>query len=162
MVEREVSRVQSGLSVLGGFVTQQTLVRQLLLRERLLAILSSFFAVLALLLAVIGLYGVLHYLVSRRRREIGIRMALGAGPIDVVKRMAWEVGWLVTCGSAAGVAAGVLSERLVGTMLYGVRAWEIGSIAAPIAALAAAALLAALPATLRAAAIDPARTLRTE
>jgi ABC-type antimicrobial peptide transport system permease subunit len=125
-------------------------------------VLSSFFAIVALLLAAIGLYGVLHYSVNRQHREIGIRMALGARRSHVLRRIGAEVAWVLLLGSAAGVAAGLLGERFVQTLLYGVSGQEIGTIAAPIFALAAVAFLAALPAAHRAARIDPAQTLRAE
>ena len=161
ILEREIPRIRGGLTT-DGIVAHSSVVRELLLRERLLAILSTFFAVVALLLAAIGLYGVLHYSVNQQRREIGIRMALGAQRSHVLLRLAAEVGWTLCLGSAAGVAAGLVGERFVQALLYGVSGREIGTIAVPISALAVVALLAALPAAHRAARVDPAQTLRSE
>jgi len=113
-------------------------------------------------LAGIGLYGVLNYSVIQRRREIGIRMALGAPSVHVVRRVTAELLGMVCLGSAIGVAAGVASEHLVATLLYEVKATDIGMVAAPILAMFGAAVLAALPPAVRAVRIDPAETLRSE
>jgi putative ABC transport system permease protein len=133
-----------------------------LVRERLLAVLSLFFAVVALVLAAIGLYGVLNYAVAQRRRETGIRMALGAGSAHVVRGITAEVAGMVSLGAALGVAAGLASGRFVETLLYEVKATDAGSVAAPLVALMATALLAAVPPAIRAVRIDPAKTLRSE
>ncbi len=137
-------------------------IRWRLVRERLLATLSLFFGVVALVLAAIGLYGVLHYAVTRRRREIGIRMALGARAGHVVRLVTAGAALVVCLGSLAGVAAGVVAGRLVEALLYEVKPTGLETMAAPILTLVLVALVASLPPALRAARVDPAETLRSE
>ncbi|HTX33884.1 MAG TPA: ADOP family duplicated permease [Bryobacteraceae bacterium] len=133
-----------------------------LLHERLLALLSFFFAVVALVLAAIGLYGVLNYAVAQRRREIGIRMALGARSAQVVHRVTADGAVMVSLGAALGVAAGLASGRFLETLLFEVKPTDPTAVLAPLLALMATALLAAVPPAIRAVRIDPARTLRNE
>ena len=130
--------------------------------ERLLAILSAFFAAIALLLAGIGLYGVLNYAVIQRRREIGVRMALGARAADVVRRVTTEMLGPVGVGCMLGVAGGLAFGRLIERVLFEVKATDASTIAMPLLTLAVAAALAALPPAVRAVRIDPAQTLRSE
>ncbi len=141
---------------------QSNFVRWHLLRERLLAALSGFFAIVALVLAAIGLYGVLHHSVTVRQREIGIRMALGARPVNVVQRVTGAAVGVVCVGLTLGSAAGIAAGRLVQALLYDVKATDPEAFAIPALILLAAAFLAALPPALRAARIDPARTLHSE
>jgi ABC-type antimicrobial peptide transport system permease subunit len=137
-------------------------VRWHLLRERLLATLSVFFASVALVLAAIGLFGVLNYSVTQQRREIGIRMALGARAGDVVRRVTIPLGAVVLAGSVTGLAAGVAGARFIESLLFEVKPTDPSMIAMPLMFLLAAALLSALPAAVRAVRIDPAQTLRGE
>jgi len=141
---------------------QSNFLRWQMLRERLLATLSLFFGVVALVLAAIGLYGVLNYSVTWRRREIGIRMALGARPAHVVRRVTTDMLGMVCLGSAIGLAGGLASGRFIESLLFEVKSTDPGSVAAPILILAGAAMLAALPPAIRAVQIDPAQTLRSE
>jgi ABC-type antimicrobial peptide transport system permease subunit len=124
--------------------------------------LSAFFALVALLLAAIGLYGILNHAVSRQEREIGIRMALGAHAAHVVRRVTVRVLSAVCVGSLIGLAGGIAFGRVVQSLLFQVKATDLVALATPIAALAAAAALAALPPAIRAVRIDPAQTLRSE
>lgn len=157
----EVSRSRSDF-VVRNANTQGALVRSQLIRERLLATLSLFFAAVALLLAVIGLYGVLNYAVVQQRREIGIRMALGARAAHVVRQVATaKLAW-VAVGAAIGVGAGLAFGRTVQALLFQVKPTDPSTLAAPILTLAAAAILATLPPAVRAVRIDPAETLRAE
>ncbi len=160
-LRREVSRIRPDLRVT-DVTTQTALVDQWTIRERLLAALSLFFAGVALILAAVGLYGVLHYSVLQRRREIGIRMALGAQAMDVVRRVSAEVFAMLFIGSVAGLAAGMASERFLETLLFGVKTTDWQILAIPAATLTIAAILAALPPVLRAVRIDPAQALRSE
>ena len=131
-----------------------------LVRERLLAMLSGFFAGLALLLAGIGLYGVTAYAVSRRRAEIGIRMALGAHSSRVVGLMLGKIAWPVGIGLAAGAALSYWASRYVATLLYDVDPRDpLTFMAAALFLCGVSAIAAWLPAR-RAARIDPARVLR--
>ena len=145
-----------------GVFPQESLIRQQMIRERLLATLSLFFAIVALVLAGIGLYGVLNYSVIQRTREIGIRMALGANSRSVVRKVTADVLSMVCLGSAIGLVAGLASGRLVKVLLFEVKPTDATMIASPLLVLAGAAVLAALPPAMRAARIDPAQTLRTD
>ena len=142
--------------------TQTELNRQHTVRERLLAMLALFFAMVALLLAGVGLYGVLDYSVLQRRREIGIRMALGAQAGDIVRRVTEEVFSMVAVGALAGLALGLASMRYIETLLYQVKGGDPGLMALPALAILAAALLAAMPAVIHAVRIDPVAMLRAE
>jgi ABC-type antimicrobial peptide transport system permease subunit len=155
----EVPRTRSEFRV-SNIETQEELVRAQTLRERLLAMLGLFFAVVALLLAGIGLYGVLDYSVLQRRREIGIRMAIGAQAGDIARRVTAEVFGMVLAGAVVGLALGMASVRYIATLLYGVKATDVAMLAFPTGAILAAAVLAALPAVLHAVRIDPVTTLR--
>jgi predicted permease len=141
---------------------QADLVRAQTLRERLLAMLALFFAMVALLLAGIGLYGVLDYSVLQRRREIGIRMAIGAQAGDIARRVTGEVFSMVLAGAVVGLMLGLASMRYVVTLLYEVKATDPMLLALPWLTIIAVALLAAVPAVVRAVRIDPVAMLRSE
>jgi predicted permease len=161
LVRNELPRVHASLRLVD--VTQQTsLVGNTLLRERLLAVLSGFFAALGLALAAVGLYGVLSYAVVRRTREIGIRLSLGAQPSAVVRSILGRVAVAVAAGVVAGLAGGVYFSRFVKTLLFEVEALSPMSLAVPVAGLLAVALCAAWPPARRATRVDPAEALRTE
>ena len=138
------------------------LVEQQTIRERLLAALSTFFAVLALALAVIGIYGVLNYAVARERREIGLRMALGARPGHVVTLVTSRLLGIVGLGALVGVACGVAVGGLMETLLFEIEPTDPLALGRPLLALAVAAALAVVPPAIRAVRIDPAQTIRTE
>ncbi len=141
---------------------QSAFVRWQMLTERLLASLSLFFSIVALVLAAIGLYGLLNYSVTRQRREIGIRMALGARPAQVVRLVTSGLFGMVSLGLLFGLAGGVACGRFVEGLLFEVKATDPGAVAVPLVALLGVALLASIPPTLRAVQIDPAQTLRSE
>jgi predicted permease len=131
-------------------------------RERLLAMLALFFAVVALVLAGVGLYGVLHYSVLQRQREIGIRIAVGAQASVIARLVIVDVFPMVLIGALAGLGFGMASVRYIETLLYQVKATALSMLAFPSLTLLGAALLAALPAVLRAVRIDPVTMLRAE
>jgi predicted permease len=131
-------------------------------RERLLAILALFFAVVALLLAGVGLYGVLHYSVVQRRREIGIRVAVGAQARSVARLVTVDVFPMVLIGGVAGLGLGMASVRYIETLFYQVKATDLAMLAFPSLTLLVVALLAALPAVIRAVRTDPVAMLRAE
>ncbi len=158
---RDTIRVEPGFRA-ANINTQEELVRQHTIRERLLATLSLFFAIVALILASVGLYGVLTYSVLQRRREIGIRMALGAPAAEVARRVTAEVFSMLLLGAVAGIAAGAFSERYLEKLLYGVRGTDVTMLALPVATIFAAAALAAIPPVIHAVRIDPASMLRTD
>jgi putative ABC transport system permease protein len=131
-----------------------------LVRERLLAMLSVFFGVLALVVAGIGLYGMTSYTVGRRRTEIGIRMALGADAAGVVRLVLRRVATLIGLGVGIGVLMSLWASRFVGSLLYGVEPRDPVSVfAAAVVLTAIGALAAWLPAR-QAARVDPASVLR--
>jgi ABC-type antimicrobial peptide transport system permease subunit len=160
-LRKEVAQAGMGLRV-SNAETQQELMDRQTVRERLLAALGGFFAGVALLLAAIGLYGVLHYSVVLREREIGIRIALGTAAGNIARIVTVRVMAMVLFGVAAGLALGAGSERYVASLLYGVKGTELSMMALPAAVLLGAAVLAALPAVMRAVRIDPVRMLRAE
>jgi predicted permease len=141
---------------------EAALVSDNLIRERLLAVLSGFFALAAVVLAAVGLYGVLSYAVVRRTREIGIRVALGARRAAVVRLVVTEVGLVTAAGLAAGLAGGKLLAGFVEKLLFEVKATDTASLGLPLALLLAGAALAAVRPALRASRVDPAVALREE
>jgi predicted permease len=145
-----------------GLRTQQEYIRANTVRERMLAMLSMFFATVALMLAAIGLYGVLDYSVVQLRREIGIRLALGAQADKIVRRVATEVFAMLALGSVVGLTLGIASERYLETLLYEVKATDFTMLVVPVVTILTAAVFAALPPVIRALRIDPAAMLRAE
>jgi predicted permease len=133
-----------------------------LARERLIALLSGFFGILALALASVGLYGVMAYGVTQRTREVGIRMALGARRGDVVGMIVRESLVPVLAGMAIGLGAALGLTHLIAGLLFGVAARDPVSIAAAVAAMLAVALLAAAIPARRASRVEPGMALRHE
>ncbi len=133
-----------------------------LVRERLLATLSGFFGGLAMLLALIGLYGIMSYSVARRRNEIGIRLALGADRSGVVRLVLGEVGRLVLAGVCLGVAAALGIGRLVTAFLYGVSATDPVTIITTTGVVVLVGLAAGAIPAWRAARLDPVAALRED
>jgi predicted permease len=142
--------------------TQEALVQGQTIQERLLANLALFFAGVALLLATVGLYGVLNYSVLQREREIGIRVAVGAQAQNIAWLVTTRVSATVMLGALAGLILALGSQRYVATLLYGVRATDPWVLVFPAAVLLTAVLLAVLPAVRRAVTIDPSVMLRAE
>jgi predicted permease len=161
ILRQEVSKARSEFRV-SNIRTQQELVLAHTVRERLLAMLALFFAVVALLLAGVGLYGVLDYSVLQRRREIGIRMAIGAQVGDIARRVSTDVLAMVIVGALAGLALGMASLRFIETLLYEVKATDPAMIALPSLTILAAALLAAVPPVIRAVRTNPVTIMRAE
>jgi ABC-type antimicrobial peptide transport system permease subunit len=122
--------------------------------------LSGFFGALALLLAGLGLYGVTSYAVGRRRREIGIRMALGAAPGGVIKIVLMRVAVLVALGGITGSAISLWAARFVTPLLYGLESRDPATLVAAVAVLGAVGAMAGLIPATRASRIDPAIVLR--
>jgi predicted permease len=157
----EVNRVDANL-LIASTGTMNDHLNLLLAKERMLALLSIAFAALAALLATIGLYGVLSFVVARRSREIGIRVALGATRGRVVAIVLREMAAVIVAGIFAGVAAGLACGRYVETVLYGVEPSDTGVYASSVALLLAAALLAAAYPAWRASRLNPTTALRQE
>ncbi len=161
MARQAVKEQDAALAVDSVDTVSRRLDRQLA-RERALATLSGYFGVLALLVAAVGLYGVVSYNVARRTREIGVRVALGALRRDVVWLMARESLVLVAAGIAIGLGAAWGLSRFVAALLFGVKPADGVAAAWAIATLLAVTALAAIMPAKRAAAIDPASALREE
>jgi putative ABC transport system permease protein len=160
-LRREVAQARPGFHV-SNIRTQLELNQQHTIRERLLAMLAMFFAAVALLLAGIGLYGVLDYSVLQRRREIGIRMAIGAQSPEIARRVTVDVFAMVLLGSIAGLLLGMTSTRYIATLFYGVKPTDVDVLALPALTIFVVTALAALPAVIRATRIDPGTLLRSE
>ncbi|MGH7867547.1 MAG: FtsX-like permease family protein [Candidatus Dormibacteraceae bacterium] len=120
------------------------------------------FAALALLLSVVGLYGVIAYSVSQRTREIGIRMALGAQRGSVYQLILKEAGWLTALGIVLGLVCSVAAATLMRKLLFGTQAWDVPTLAAVAGVLAIASLLASYIPARRAASVNPVDALRAE
>jgi macrolide transport system ATP-binding/permease protein len=120
------------------------------------------FACMALLLGVVGLYGVIAYSVSRRTREIGVRMALGAQRGSVYQLILKEAAWLIGIGIVMGLACALVAASLMRSLLFGVQSWDIGTLAAVSLVLAASALSASYFPARRASRVEPMVALRYE
>ncbi len=145
-----------------GSILLSSQIGDTLIGERLLALLAGFFSAVALLLAMVGLYGTVNYLAVRRTREIGIRIALGAGRASVVRLIAAGASIPVGAGIALGILAGIALARYLASQLFGVRPTDFWSLSTPIASILVAALAASLPPAVRAARADPLIALRHE
>jgi predicted permease len=130
--------------------------------HRSAAVIVGAFAAVAFLLSVVGLYGVIAYSVSQRTREIGLRMALGAEQSTVRRLILREAGWLSGVGVVFGLAGSLAAASLLRSLLFGVRAWDVPTLAAVAAVLGTAALLASYIPARRAAAVSPMEALRRE
>ena len=161
MLRREVPRARPGFRV-SDITSEEELVRSQTVRERLLAMLALFFAIVALALAGVGLYGVLDYTVLQRRREIGIRIAVGAQAGRIVRLVTADILAMVAVGAIAGLALGIFSARYVASLFYQVKATDVSMLALPWLTILAATSLAALPAVIRAIRIDPVKMLRAD
>jgi predicted permease len=147
---------------LGDLISQDKLVDDTLVRERLLATAGTFFGAIALLLAGIGIYGTINYSVSRRTQEIGIRMALGARPSEVLAMVLREALTTVAVGAFVGLAASRVLTRMLAGLLFGLKPQDLPTMTLAGSLLAIASLAAALVPAVRACRADPLRALRTE
>lgn len=139
-----------------------TMLQDSLLRERLMATLSGFFGFLAMALATVGLYGVISYMVARRRSEIGIRMALGANRTNVLGLVLGEAAILLITGLAIGTGLAIAALRTTGSMLFGLKPTDPFTIGLAIGLLAVVALAASFLPAMRAARLEPMLALREE
>ena len=167
-VTRLVPSIRASVAetVPGGFVTgiatMEQHVEMSLVRERMLALLATFFAALALILACIGLYGVMAYRVVRRTREIGIRIAVGARQQSVVWMMVRETLLLVTIGAALGTLASLAANRYIAGQLFGVTPHDPIAIVVALSLLAFVTMVAGYVPARHASRIDPVKALRAE
>jgi hypothetical protein len=144
------------------FATMKAEVDTALAQDRLLAMLSGFFGGLGLLLAGLGLYGLTAYAVSRRRTELGIRMALGATPASVVRSVLSRAAILVGAGVFAGAVASLSASRFAESLVYGISPRDPATFVGAVLALVSTAIAAAMLPAWRASSIDPAVTLREQ
>ncbi len=156
-----VKRTDSNLPIF-GVRSQVQRIEELLTQERVIARLASFFGALALLLACIGLYGLLSYEVARRTREIGIRMALGAEQRDVTRPIILRGINLTVAGAGAGIVGGLALTRVLSSLLYGVKPTDPLTFIAVSLILIAVALVASYIPARRATKVDPLVALRYE
>jgi ABC-type antimicrobial peptide transport system permease subunit len=142
--------------------TMEQQIGATLVRERLLALLSAAFSVLALVLSCIGLYGVVAYDVTRGVRELGIRLALGAQRMDVLRQVVRGALSLSTIGVVSGLVAAFAATRLVSSLLFGIAPRDPLTLAAAAALLMLTTLMASYVPARRASRVDPVVVLRTE
>ena len=160
-VSQVIAQRHNGLRV-SNVTTQLDLYRDQTIRERLIGTLAAFFAAVALLLAGIGLYAVVNYSVLQRRRELGIRIAIGSSRASIVRLVTSDVFLMIALGGCAGIALGFSAARDVQSLFYQVKATDAEMIALPTFAILLIALVATLPAVLRALRTDPTEILRSE
>ncbi len=153
-VRKVLRQFDANLPILSIRTVNQQIERRLV-TQRLVANLAAFFAGLSLLMAAIGLYGVMSYSTTRRTNEIGIRMALGASATGVMRMVLGEAVWVVAIGMAIGLPCGLAAARIISSRLNGVTAADPVSIATAILIVLASALLAGYVPAHRASRIDP-------
>jgi predicted permease len=151
-----------GRENLGNMVTMRYITDRALLQERLTAMLSGYFGALALLLAAIGIYGVMAYAVAQRQREIGIRVALGAQPGRVMRDVIGDGLKVSLAGVSVGLGAALAATQLVKSLLFGITPRDPLTLVAAPALLVAIAIVASFVPALRAAKVDPMIALRAE
>ena len=157
-VAEAIARIDSRIAITFTPLKQQ--VDAALVQERIMAILSGWFSVLALLLSALGLYGVTAYAVNRRRTEIGIRMAIGALPAHVLRLVLARVAVLLALGLLVGIGASLWAARFIAALLYGLEPHDPATIVSAAAVLAAVGALAGWLPAYRASRVDPAAALR--
>ncbi len=157
-VQHSMGAINKDISI--EFRLFSTQIKDSLIQERLLALMSAFFGALALVLTTMGLYGLMAYIVARRRNEIGIRMALGARQKSVWWMILRQVGLLMATGEALGLLATYAATRLLASMLYGLKPEDPVTIATAVFVLAAVAGFAGYIPARRAARLDPMVALR--
>jgi predicted lysophospholipase L1 biosynthesis ABC-type transport system permease subunit len=157
---RGIARQLDPLATVDSFATMAQLVSTSTSRPRLYATLMAMFAGIAVVLAAVGIYGVVSYSVTQRTSEIGIRMALGASRLDVIKLMLAQSGALIAFGIAAGLIGSVLVTRYLAGMLFGLSPFDSLTYVVVSFVLAAVATLASYAPARRAANIDPLAAIR--
>jgi predicted permease len=160
---RMVREIDPGIVTLRGMtMTERAEQSPSALLHRSTAWLTGGFAALALVLSLVGLYGVISYSVGQRTREIGVRIALGAETRAVYRMILKEAAWLAGLGVGAGLLLGVAASRLLRDVLFGVGPWDPATMAAIAGLLAVATLIASFVPARRAASVDPVKALRAD
>ena len=159
-VKRIIAEISPNIVI--HFRVFKSLVRDRLVGERVMALLSGFFGLLATLLATIGIYGVMSYTVARRRSEIGIRIALGADRGDVLSMILREAGFMLAIGLAAGTALSLAATSAASKLLFGLEPRDPATLAIAVTALTSVALAASYWPARRATRLDPIAALRDE
>ena len=157
-VAAAVAAIDPAISV--RYAMLDTQLSDALLQDRLMARLSALFGAVALLLAAVGLYGVVSYTVASRRAEIGVRVALGASGSRILWMILGDVGRMLAAGVAAGTIVALFAARAVASLLFGLTANDLATLGMAVGVLSVAGLLAALWPARRAAGIDPLSALR--
>jgi len=160
-VRRVLSDVDSNLTLL-GIQTLEEQVNSSFDQQRAVAQMTGLFGILALILAAVGLYGVTAYSVERRTSEIGVRMALGANRVNVIRLVLHGAFLQILIGLAIGIPVSLGCSRLIAAQLYQVKGWDPLVLGGSVLALAACAFLASIVPAQRAASINPVKALRTE
>jgi putative ABC transport system permease protein len=160
-IERAVAAVDPRLQVV-DLQTMDQRINAYLEKERMLATIASLFGSLALVLAAVGLYGVMAYAGTRRTKEIGLRIALGAERRQVLDMILVEGAGVAIAGVALGVPAALALSRLLASLLFDVKPSDAGSLVTPLATMLGAAMVAVLLPAWRAARVDPMVALRDE
>ena len=161
LLQKAVAGIDRNLPLI-AVRTQQQQIDATVGDERLFANLTAGFGLLALVLASIGIYGVMSYTVSRRTNEIGIRLALGAQAQQILQMVLGEASWMAASGIVTGLGAALVLTRLLKTMLYGLTPHDPATLVCAAALLLAVALLAAWLPALRASRVQPMQALRHE
>ena len=160
-IRREVSAIDSRIPVVNA-TTLQSHVDRTLVQSRVFALLATLFGVIALLLAAVGIYGMLSLMIRSRTREIGIRVALGARPGQVLRMIVRPSVILAGMGLGTGALVGGWTSRALAPMLYGRTAFDASILLVVAAALASMVLIGTILPARRAVRVDPAKVLRQE
>jgi ABC-type antimicrobial peptide transport system permease subunit len=159
-VKQTLGEMNPGIDL--EFKVFKTQIHNSLLQDELMARLSGFFGFLAALLAAIGLYGVISYMVVQRTREIGIRMAIGADRVAVVRMILQEAGMLTVAGLVIGTGLALGAAQAAKSLLYGLKPRDPLTLVIAIVTLSAVAALASFLPAYRASRLDPLEALRYE
>jgi putative ABC transport system permease protein len=159
-VKRTANEINPSLVL--TFNVLKTQIREGLLREQLMATLSGFFGALATILAMVGLYGVISYMVVRRRNEIGVRMALGANRNNILVMVLKEAAILLVIGLVVGTALALAAGTAAASMLYGLKPSDPLTLGAAITGMIVVAIVASLLPAQRASTVHPMEALREE